>query len=118
MASSKPRVPKTLPADVKAALAAACSKTGSSQTKVADALGCSSAVVSQLLRDKYLGDVATFAARIRGLYMAETVQCPVLGVLGRNHCLDNQKRPQAFTNPVRVQLYAACKTCPNRKELA
>lgn len=103
MASSKPRTAKKLPADVKAALAAAVKQLGS-QTKAAADLHISGAVVSQLLRDAYLGDVATLAARIRGKYMAETVQCPVLGTLGRNHCLDNQKRPLAFTNPIAKQM--------------
>lgn len=116
MASSKPRVPRTLPADVKAALTAACKRVGYSQAKVAAELNVSGAVVSQLLRDRYLGDVPTLASRIRGKYMAETVQCPVMGTLGRNHCLDYQRRPLAFTNPQRAALFRACKTCPNRKD--
>lgn len=115
MASTNKREPRRLPADVKQALAEAVKRL-ESQTKVAGELGCSSAVVSQLLRDKYLGDVETYAARIRGLYMAETVKCPVMGKLGRNHCLDYQKRPLAFTNPQRVALHQACKVCPNRRE--
>ncbi len=115
MASSKPRVAKKLPTDVNAALAAAVKNAGT-QVKVAKALKVSGAVVSQLLRDSYMGDVATLADRIRGLYMAETVRCPVMGELGRNHCLDYQKRPLAFTNPQRAALHQACKTCPNRKE--
>lgn len=117
MASSKPRVAKKLPADVKAALAAAVARVGT-QTKVAAELHVSGAVVSQLLRDAYLGDVATLAVRIRGQYMAETVSCPVMGTLGRNHCLDYQGRPLAFTNPQRAALFKACKSCGNRKELA
>lgn len=117
MASNKARQPRKLPADVKAALAAAVKRAGS-QTKVAAELGASGAVVSQLLRDAYPGDVPTYASRIRGLYMAETVQCPVMGTLGRNHCLDYQARPLAFTNPQRAALFQACKSCLNRKELA
>ena len=117
MASVNERTAKRLPADVKAALAAAVTRAGK-QTTVAAELGVSSPVVSQLLKDKYLGDVVTLAARIRGLYMAETVQCPVMGTLGRNHCLDYQKRPLAFTNPQRAALFKACKSCVNRRELA
>lgn len=117
MASSKTRVARKLPADVRAALAAAVKRVGS-QAKAAAALSVSSPVVSQLLKDCYPGDVPTMEARIRGCFMSETVQCPVLGTLGRNHCLDNQKRPLAFTNPTRAALFQACKTCPNRKELA
>lgn len=112
---SKPRTPKALPADVKKALQDAVTRA-SSQRLVGDDLGYSAAVISQALRDAYVGDVATLEQRIRGKYMAETVACPVLGDLPRNNCLDNQRRPLAFTNPVRVALHSACKTCPNRRE--
>lgn len=111
------REPRVLPPDVKAALAEAV-KVAKSQSKVAAALKVSTTVVSQLLSDKYAGDVAAMADRIRGKYMAETVQCPVMGTLGRNHCLDYQKRPLAFTNPQRAALHRACQTCPNRREQA
>lgn len=113
----KARAARKLPPEVKAALSAAVTRLGS-QTKVAADLGVSGPVVSQLLKDSYAGDVPTLAVRIRGKYMAETVQCPVMGTLGRNHCLDYQARPLAFTNPQRAALFKACKTCPNRKELA
>lgn len=115
MPSPSKRAPKALPPEVKAALLAA-TKPPSSQTKVAGELGYSPAVINQALRDSYGGDVTTLEQRIRGKYMAETVQCPVMGQLGRNHCLDYQKRPLAFTNPTRVALHQACKTCPNRKD--
>ncbi|WP_208508399.1 hypothetical protein [Variovorax paradoxus] len=114
MASSKSKAPKALPKDVLAALKAAVVRLGS-QTKVALDLGVSQAVVNQLLRDRYLGDVSKMAERIRGQYLAETVTCPVMGELGRRHCLDYQVRPLAHTNPQRVRLFQACKTCPNRK---
>ena len=104
-----------LPPSVKAALEAAVARMGS-QSKVAKDLGVSGAVVHNLLHDNYPGNVAGMAERIRGQYMAETVQCPVMGTLGKRSCLDNQARPFAATNPVRVQLHKACKTCPNRKE--
>jgi len=114
MASNK--LPQTLPADELAALEAAVKRFGT-QSAVAKDLGVSSAVVNHLLKNRYPGDVATMAERIRGQYMAETVTCPVMGTLGLRHCLDNQARPLAHTNPVRVQLFHACKTCPNRKDL-
>lgn len=116
MPSPSKRTAKALPPDVKAALLAATARPGCNQRTVATELGYSSAVVSQALHDSYCGDVATLEQRIRGKYMAETVQCPVMGRLGRDHCLTYQKRPLAFTNPTRVALHKACKTCPNRKE--
>ncbi|SDO77326.1 hypothetical protein SAMN05216303_102318 [Rhodoferax sp. OV413] len=115
MASNK--LPQSLPLDVLAALEDAVKRFGS-QSKVAQDLGVSGAVVNHLLKNRYPGDVATMAERIRGQYMAETVACPVMGDLGRRHCLDNQTRPLAHTNPVRVRLFHACKTCPNRKDMS
>lgn len=115
MALNKTARATVLEPEVKAALEAAVKRLGS-QSKVADDLGISPAVVNNLLKDRYPGDVQGMAVRIRGQYMAETVQCPVMGQLGRRHCLDYQARPLAFTNPVRVALHRACKTCSHRKE--
>lgn len=111
MSLSKPAV---LPADVKAALAAAVVRLGS-QSKAAADLGVSGAVVNTLLKDKYTGDVAGMEKRIRGQYMAATVQCPVMGALNSRDCLDYQARPPAFTNPVRAALSRSCKNCPHRR---
>lgn len=115
MASNK-KVPLHLPADVLTALQEAVKRLGS-QSKVAQDLGVSGAVVNHLLKNRYPGDVAAMADRIRGQYMAETITCPVMGTLGRRSCLDYQARPLAHTNPVRVQLFHACKTCSNRKDM-
>ncbi len=113
--ASTPKLPKALPPDVKAALEAAV-KRHKTQSAVADELGVSAAVVNNLLKDRYLGNTALMAERIRGQFMAETVECPVQGTLSRRNCLDNQARPLVFTNATRVRLHHACKTCPNRKE--
>lgn len=115
MASNKPAC-KALPADTKAALQAAVNRFNS-QSKVAEELGVSTAVISTLLKDKYTGNVEGMAQRIRGQYMAETVLCPVQGTLSKRSCLDNQALPQAFTNPIRAALGRACKNCPNRKDM-
>lgn len=116
MSLNKSKVCGVLPVDVKAALQGAVSRFGS-QTKVAEQLGVSTAVVSTLLHDKYPGNVELMEQRIRGQYMAETVMCPVFGTLGKRNCLDNQALPLAFTNPLRVALGRACKTCINRKDM-
>lgn len=116
--TTKPaRMPRALPQEVKKALAVAVAKH-KSQRLVGDLVGVSTTVVSQLLNDKYPGDVAAMEQRIRGQFMAETVTCPVMGKLSKRDCLDNQGLPMAFTNPVRAALGRACKTCPNRKEHA
>lgn len=87
-----------------------------SQSKVAQELNVSAAVVSTLLKGKYTGNVAAMAQRIRGKYLFETVHCPVYGTLNGHSCLEFQAQPVAFTNPLRAALGRACKTCPNRKE--
>lgn len=99
------------------ALQTAVANAGS-QSKVAIELGVSAAVISTLLKNKYTGNVATMAQRIRGKYLLETVTCPVYGTLSGHSCLEFQARPVAFTNPLRAALGRACKTCPNRKEAA
>ena len=114
MTPSKPRTAKALPKDVHLALVNAVARA-KSQSKVATELGVSNAVVNQLLKDSYTGDVPTMASRIRGQYMAETVACPVMGTLSRRSCLDYQANP-IFTNPMRSALARACKTCPNRRD--
>lgn len=116
MALNKSRTQSVLAADVKAALQAAVTRLGS-QVKVAEELHISSAVISTLLKDKYPGSVETMEQRIRGQFMAETVQCPVMGTLSKRSCQDNQALPQAFTNPVRAALGRACKNCVNRKDM-
>ncbi|MGA0569619.1 hypothetical protein ACO2Q9_02740 [Variovorax sp. VNK109] len=113
--TNNPKVPVALPAEVKAALEAAVRRLGT-QTRAAEELGVSAAVVNNLLKDRYLGNVATMADRIRGQFMAETVRCPVLGELSKRDCLDNQQRPLVFTNALRSRLFQACKTCPNRRD--
>ncbi len=112
---TKTRVPGKLPPDVKAALAKAVERA-KSQSKVAEQLGVSTAVINTLLKDKYAGNVVTMEKRIRGQFMAETVICPVMGALSTRSCLDNQALPMAFTNPVRAALGRACKTCAHRKD--
>lgn len=114
MALSKSKPCDALPADVKAALQAAVDRLGS-QVKVALELDITSPVVSLLLKDNYRGNVAAMGERIRGQYMAETVNCPVMGELGRHSCLEYQTRPLVHTNPQRARLHAACQTCLNRR---
>ena len=108
---------KALPDALKAALQAAVTALGS-QVAAGKELGISSAAVSQLLQDKYPGSIQTMVERIKGRYLGLMVRCPVYGTLARNHCLDYQALPVAFTNPLRSALGRACKTCPNRKKAA
>lgn len=107
--------PRTLPADALQALERACRQFGS-QSAVAKALGVSVTMVNQALKGSYLGNVDNLTRRIRGALMDQTHRCPVLGEINDKTCLDEQSRPLVFTNPLRVSIYRACKTCPHRKE--
>lgn len=94
-------------------LRAACK--ASSQVAVADKIGMSTAVVSQVLKGAYLGNLSNVQSRVEGALMGVTVDCPIVGDLALNRCIENQSRPFAATNPLRVALHRACKTCDKRR---
>ncbi|MBL4797616.1 MAG: helix-turn-helix transcriptional regulator [Oleispira sp.] len=79
-----------------------------SQRKVAEHLGVSNAVISQVLKQKYPGDVSRLEKKVRGAWMGETVNCPIMGELDLNKCLQYQDAKMSVVNPLRVQLYRAC----------
>lgn len=87
-----------------------------SQASVGRAIGYSASVVNQVLGNRYAGKIETVEAKVRGVYMAATVECPVLGEISTAACLDHQARELAATNPQRVRLYRACRTCPNNRK--
>jgi hypothetical protein len=68
-----------------------------------------------VLKGTYKGDVSSVQRAVEGALMGMTVECPVIGDLPRNRCLEYQRQPFAATNPMRVQLSRACPTCPNRR---
>lgn len=118
MSTSSPihqREPRALAPDTLAALERAVAHL-KTQSAVAEALNVSPSLINQALKGKYRGDIESLEQRIRGVLLNVTVTCPVLGELSTKDCLDQQRRKIAFTNPLRVLLARACKTCPNRKE--
>ena len=83
---------------------------------VAEKLGVSKATVSQVLNNKYKASTHVIQQRVEGVYMAFTVDCPILGDIAVNQCLEHQNRKFAATNHIRVALYKACRNCcPNSK---
>lgn len=83
---------------------------------VAEKLGVSKATVSQVLNNKYKASTHVIQQRVEGVYMAFTVDCPILGDIAANQCLEHQNRKFAATNHIRVALYKACRNgCPNSK---
>lgn len=78
-------------------------------------IGYSRSAISTVLSGKYGGDMERVAQMVRGALMSETVDCPVLGEIGRDRCATEQKEPFRATSAFRAQLYHACKVCPNRR---
>ena len=94
------------------ALAVACART--SQNKVAAQLGRAPAVVSTVLRNKYGADTARIEERVRGVFLNGLIQCPAWEALPLQECQDWRKQAKTFVpgNPLRRQMYHACRCCP------
>lgn len=85
-------------------------------TAAAAAIGCSPGLVSHVLANRYPGSMPTVIEKIRGALMGHVVACPVLGEIGRDHCLQEQGRPFATTNAARARVYRACRSgCPHSR---
>lgn len=98
-------------------LARVCAE--SSQARVAKEIGRSGALVSQVLRARYPGDLDAVEDLVRGRYMNGTVDCPVQGQLATHLCRRWRDRSKNFSghNAEWVRMHRACIRCPrNRKE--
>ncbi|NVK42138.1 MAG: helix-turn-helix transcriptional regulator [Oceanospirillaceae bacterium] len=82
-----------------------------SQSKVAKTLGYSVAVINQVLKGTYKGDLKKVEQKVRGAFLGETVGCPILGELERNKCIEHQTAKYSSVNRLRVQLFKACPNC-------
>jgi hypothetical protein len=100
------------------ALAVECGLT--SQARVAAALGRSGAMVSQVLRKKYLGNLAAVEERFRGVFLDSRLNCPALGDIPSNICQDWREKSRDFTptNSQRALMYRACARCPRNQKAA
>ncbi|MCO5082615.1 MAG: transcriptional regulator [Rhizobiaceae bacterium] len=76
----------------------------------------SRSAISFALNGKYTGDIGRLEEMVRGALMQSNVDCPVLGEIGRDRCLTEQKEPFRATSRHRAQLFHACKTCANRRQ--
>lgn len=96
-------------------LAEECDRT--SQKKASETIHYSSAVVNQVLKKRYTGDLTAVEKAVRGAYLHATVDCPVLGALELHRCLQHQRAKFADTNNARVRLYQACHGgCPHARD--
>lgn len=100
-------------------LAQECDRPGSSMAAVGKAVGYSAGVLSSIFRNKYPGDMARVERSVRGAFMGDTVQCPVLGSIPVNECLQHQASPLVTSNRQRIELWQNCngagrvRVCPH-----
>ena len=90
-----------------AALAKSCDRSDQKQT--AYRIGYSPPVVNQVLKRTYKGNLKRVQTAVEGALMAATVDCPVVGEIGADKCLQIQRQALAPTNPERVKLWRACR---------
>ena len=87
-----------------------------SQAKAAGRIGRSPAVVSQVLRNRYTGDMGCVEARVRGAFMNGKIDCPVFGEMSLLKCREWQalarENSPSLHNPARVMMADACPKCP------
>lgn len=102
-----------------AELVRACNAPGASQNRVALRLGYTGGVISQVLRNRYPGNLSRLEERARAVFMAGDITCPALGTIGSEDCLRWRDRSAALrsVNPMTVRMFRACGDCPrNRKD--
>lgn len=93
-------------------MAIECGRT--SQRAVAEKIGRSTAVVSQVLSRKYSAGLSRIEERVRGVFLDAVIACPGMGEMPLQQCQDWREKAKTFAigNPLRVRMYRACSTCP------
>ena len=95
-------------------LATVCA--GMSVRKVAVRLDVSPAIIS-LAIGKKRENLDFIRERVEQLLMVSRQLCPVLGEIHGDKCLQEQARPFSSANPLRIQVYRACRNgCPHYRE--
>ena len=69
----------------------------------------SATIIGLVLSGTYPSDPARLRALVEGLYCGATVDCPVLGTIGRDQCEYHQGRPFSTANPMQVAVWRACR---------
>lgn len=78
--------------------------------------GFGGSTVSQICSATYgAQDWSGIEGRVRGALMNEEVDCPVLGEIGRDQCLDEQKKRFVGSSQQRTRLFHTCPVCPNSR---
>lgn len=95
------------------ALAKECQRT--SQNKAAQTLGYSNGAVSMVIRNKYAANSQGIEMAVRGALMAEDIDCPFIGLIGKDVCRQwrNKRKRGVRANRLQIQMARACSTCPH-----
>ena len=90
---------------------------GSSQSAVARKIGRSPALVNQVLKNTYKGDLKAVEELISGVFLKGTVTCPAFGELPSNECQEWRRKSRKFlnVNSQRVKMFRACRRCPRNQ---
>jgi hypothetical protein len=84
--------------------------------KTAQRIGYSGAVLSHVFSKNYPGDIARVEAKVRGALMNATVTCPVVGEIGLDRCLTEQKMGNTGASSIRARIFRACRGgCPHSR---
>lgn len=83
------------------------------QKAAGELIGYSGSTVSELIANKYRGDLPRLEQMVRGALLGATVTCAVLGEIGEDQCRQEQARPFAATNSTRAMLRRECRRCPH-----
>jgi hypothetical protein len=75
----------------------------------------SASIINQALKGVYAGDIGRLQGVVEGVLMRSSVECPVIGDLPRQRCIEHQSRRFAATNPLRVLLHATCPDCEHNR---
>lgn len=94
-------------------LADECDRGGQGAT--ARRIGIAKSTINEVMRRTYKARLGNIEQKVRGALMGTTVVCPVLGEIGVDLCLENQRRPFSAANPIRVQLHRTCPTCAHKR---
>lgn len=88
-----------------------------SQNKVAKRLGYSAAAISCVLNGKYAGSFDRLEAKVRAVLMRDVLDCPSLGEIPSADCKSWREKSTNFraVNPMRVQMFRACRACPRNE---
>ena len=83
---------------------------------VASVVGYSPAVITTVINNTYRGALKTVEARVRGALLSEEVECPIVGAIRRDRCIDEQNKNFRGTSAQRTRLYNACRSgCPHSR---